>query len=52
VVRRVEDPAFMKGVYFSGGGGLYSTAHDYAQFALMLANGGDSGGIGPKRSRR
>jgi CubicO group peptidase (beta-lactamase class C family) len=35
-----EDPAFMNGVYFSGGGGLFSTATDYAQFALMLANGG------------
>ena len=31
----------MNGVYFSGGGGLPSTATDYAQFALMLANGGE-----------
>jgi CubicO group peptidase (beta-lactamase class C family) len=39
-----EDPAFMNGVYFSGGGGLFSTATDYAQFALMLANGGELNG--------
>lgn len=26
--------------FFSGGGGLWSTAQDYAQFAQMLANGG------------
>jgi len=37
-------PAFMNGVYFSGGGGLFSTASDYAQFALMLANGGELNG--------
>lgn len=34
------DPGFMNGVYFSGGGGLFSTASDYARFALMLAGGG------------
>ena len=28
----------------SGGGGLYSTARDYARFAQMLANGGTLGG--------
>jgi CubicO group peptidase (beta-lactamase class C family) len=28
----------------SGGGGLYSTAHDYALFAQMLLNGGELGG--------
>lgn len=28
-------------VYFSGGAGLVSTAHDYLQFAQMLANGGE-----------
>jgi CubicO group peptidase (beta-lactamase class C family) len=31
----------MNGVYFSGGGGLFSTAEDYAQFAMMLANNGE-----------
>jgi CubicO group peptidase (beta-lactamase class C family) len=40
-----SDPAFMNGVYFSGGGGLVSTAPDYAQFALMLANGGELNGV-------
>jgi CubicO group peptidase (beta-lactamase class C family) len=39
------DPAFMNGIYFSGGGGLFSTAPDYAQFALMLANGGELDGV-------
>ena len=39
-----EDPGFMNGVYFSGGGGLLSTATDYAQFAMMLANGGELDG--------
>jgi CubicO group peptidase (beta-lactamase class C family) len=27
--------------FFSGGGGLYSTARDYARFAQMLLNGGE-----------
>jgi CubicO group peptidase (beta-lactamase class C family) len=31
---------FMNGTYFSGAGGLLSTAEDYLQFALMLMNGG------------
>jgi CubicO group peptidase (beta-lactamase class C family) len=35
----------MNGIYFSGGGGLLSTAEDYAQFALMLANGGELNGV-------
>lgn len=30
--------------YFSGGGGLMSTAEDYAQFAMMLADGGQLNG--------
>jgi CubicO group peptidase (beta-lactamase class C family) len=29
----------------SGGGGLYSTAMDYARFAQMLLNGGELGGV-------
>lgn len=36
---------FMNGIYFSGGGGLFSTAPDYARFALMLANGGELDGV-------
>ena len=34
----------MNGIYFSGGGGLYSTAQDYFQFAQMLLNGGHLNG--------
>jgi CubicO group peptidase (beta-lactamase class C family) len=37
--------------YFSGVGGLVSTAHDYMRFAKMLANGGELEGhrvIGPR----
>ena len=43
-LRPQQDPGFMNGIYFSGGGGLVSTAEDYAQFALMLANGGELNG--------
>jgi CubicO group peptidase (beta-lactamase class C family) len=40
-----EDPDSMSGaVYFSGAGGLMTTAEEYARFALMLANGGELGG--------
>jgi len=39
-----SDPGFMNGVYFSGGGGLFSTASDYARFALMLAGSGELDG--------
>jgi CubicO group peptidase (beta-lactamase class C family) len=44
-LRPGQNPAFMNGIYFSGGGGLVSTAPDYAQFALMLANGGELNGV-------
>lgn len=40
-----DEMAFMNGIYFSGGGGLVSTAEDYAQFALMLAGGGELDGV-------
>ncbi len=33
----------MNGAYFSGGGGLHSTAEDYLQFASMLLGGGRLG---------
>ena len=39
-----NSPAFMNGAYFSGGGGLMSTAEDYLQFAQMLLNGGELNG--------
>ena len=34
----------MNGVFFSGGGGLFTTAEDYLQFGLMLLNGGQLNG--------
>jgi CubicO group peptidase (beta-lactamase class C family) len=39
------DPDSMSSpVYFSGGGGLMSSAESYARFAMMLANGGELNG--------
>ena len=43
-LRRQADGAWVNGAYFSGGGGLFSTAEDYLQFALMLMNGGQHDG--------
>jgi CubicO group peptidase (beta-lactamase class C family) len=43
-LKPAQDPNFMNGVYFSGGGGLFSTAEDYAQLAMMLANNGELNG--------
>ena len=31
--------------FYSGGGGLYSTLHDYARFSQMLLNGGELEGV-------
>jgi len=39
-----EELAFVNGAYFSGGGGLLSTAEDYLRFASMLLNGGQLDG--------
>jgi CubicO group peptidase (beta-lactamase class C family) len=39
-----NDPNFMNGVFFSGGGGIFTTAEDYLQFGLMLLNGGQLNG--------
>jgi CubicO group peptidase (beta-lactamase class C family) len=36
--------AFGSPTYFSGGGGLFSTARDYTRFAQMLSNGGELDG--------
>ena len=33
--------SFGSATYFSGGGGLFSTAHDFSRFAQMLLNGGE-----------
>lgn len=43
-LRRQPNPPIMNGVYLSGGGGLFSTAQDYLQFAQMLLNGGQLNG--------
>jgi CubicO group peptidase (beta-lactamase class C family) len=43
-LRKQPNPAFMNGAYVSGGGGLFSTAEDYLQFAQMLLNGGQLNG--------
>jgi CubicO group peptidase (beta-lactamase class C family) len=42
---KMDTPGFLNSkTYFSGAGGLYSTAEDYARFAQMLLNGGQLGG--------
>jgi CubicO group peptidase (beta-lactamase class C family) len=42
---KLDTPGFLNSkTYFSGAGGLYSTAEDYARFAQMLLNGGQFGG--------
>ncbi|MDO8793283.1 MAG: serine hydrolase domain-containing protein [Vicinamibacterales bacterium] len=43
-LEKQNNPNFMNGAYFSGGGGLFSTAEDYLQFAQMLLNGGQLNG--------
>jgi CubicO group peptidase (beta-lactamase class C family) len=43
-LQKAEDRPWMNGAYFSGGGGLSSTAEDYLRFASMLANGGELDG--------
>jgi CubicO group peptidase (beta-lactamase class C family) len=43
-LRKQPDGAWVNGAYFSGGGGLFSTAEDYLQFGLMLMNGGQHHG--------
>jgi CubicO group peptidase (beta-lactamase class C family) len=43
-LRRHSEQEFVNGAYFSGGGGLLSTAEDYLRFASMLLNGGELDG--------
>ena len=43
-LEKQNNPNFMNGAYYSGGGGLMSTAEDYLQFAQMLLNGGQLNG--------
>jgi len=40
-LRKQPDGPHVNGAYFSGGGGLTSSAEDYLRFALMLMNGGE-----------
>jgi CubicO group peptidase (beta-lactamase class C family) len=51
-LKRQETPAWLSTkTLFSGGGGLWSTAEDYTQFAQMLVNGGELHGkrlLGPR----
>jgi len=44
LVKVMNEANFMNGVFFSGGGGLFTTAEDYLQFGLMLVNGGQLNG--------
>lgn len=41
LVKAANQDGFSLKTYFSGGGGLMSTAEDYLQFAEMLLNGGE-----------
>ncbi len=43
-LERQEQPAWLSKSIFAGAAGLWSTAEDYAQFAQMLANGGELNG--------
>lgn len=45
LVSRENDQFLKPATFFSGGGGLTSTATDYMRFAQMLANGGELEGI-------
>jgi CubicO group peptidase (beta-lactamase class C family) len=51
-LQRVENQnGLSSSTYFSGAGGMVTTAEDYAQFALMLVNGGELNGkryLGPR----
>lgn len=48
-LRREDDPRdsiyVRPRTFFSGGGGLVSTAHDYLRFCRMLVNGGELDGV-------
>jgi CubicO group peptidase (beta-lactamase class C family) len=45
LVPNPDPDAMSSPVYFSGGGGLMSSAASYARFAMMLANGGELEGV-------
>jgi CubicO group peptidase (beta-lactamase class C family) len=49
--RQANQAGLTSAVYFSGAGGMVSTAEDYLQFAQMLVNGGELNGrryLGPR----
>ena len=51
LLKAANQDGFSLKSYFSGGGGLMSTAEDYLQFAQMLLNGGELDGhrlLGPR----
>jgi len=51
LVRAENQTGLSSATYFSGAGGLVTTAEDYAQFAMMLVNGGEVNGkryLGPR----
>jgi CubicO group peptidase (beta-lactamase class C family) len=45
MVSELDAPGEQRRRFFSGAGGLYSTAPDYARFAQMLLNGGSLDGV-------
>jgi len=45
LIPRENPDAMSSEVYFSGAGGLMSTAESYARFAMLLANGGELNGV-------
>ncbi|HEU0169717.1 MAG TPA: serine hydrolase domain-containing protein, partial [Chloroflexota bacterium] len=44
LIEAPRESAYRHRTYFSGAGGLLSTAHDYMRFCKMLANGGELDG--------
>ena len=45
VKQTMPNDTLSRNVYFRGSGGLYSTAESYVPFGIMLANGGELGGV-------
>jgi CubicO group peptidase (beta-lactamase class C family) len=45
VQQTLPNDTLSRNVYFRGSGGLYSTAESYVPFGIMLANGGELGGV-------
>ena len=45
VQQTLPNDTLSRNVYFRGSGGLYSTAESYVPFGMMLANGGELGGV-------